>query len=239
MKRDGSNGTATASWYGTGREHGTREPYGSTDLGRRIREQRHRSGLSREEAAESAGVAATYLAYLETSQDASPAPETLGRLARALGTTTRSLTGAGLELPPGRQEGEAHALIESMSTAECLTYLGSGGVGRFVYVDARGPVAVPVNYRMLGGDIVFATGADSSLASRAGQRRVSFEVDHVDDALAEGWSVLVSGRAHVVTHAGELREVRSLGIAPWPAGTRQTFIRIVAVEITGRRIRVT
>lgn len=240
MKRKESGGTATTRGRGTGAQrHVARDGRGATDLGRRIREYRHRSGLTREEVARSAGVAVTYLAYLEKSQDASPAPETLGRLAGALGTTIRALAGAGLELPPGRRPPESRPVMETMTASECRAYLGSGGVGRFVYVDARGPVAMPVNYRMLGDDVVFATGADSSLASRARQRRVSFEADRIDDALGEGWSVLVSGRAHLVTEDAELRQVRALGIAPWPSGARETFIRIVAVETTGRRIRAT
>ena len=82
----------------------------------------------------------------------------------------------------------------------------------------RGPVAVPVNYRMLGDDVVFRTGEETSLAAAAARQPVSFEVDHLDDALREGWSVLVSGHAHVVSDTAELAEVTALGIAPWAGG---------------------
>jgi hypothetical protein len=41
----------------------------------------------------------------------------------------------------------------------------------------------------------------------------------------------------VVTAPAELDEVKSLEIAPWAGGARQTYIRIVAAELTGRRIR--
>jgi hypothetical protein len=66
---------------------------------------------------------------------------------------------------------------------------------------------------------------------------VSFEVDHLDGALSEGWSVLVSGEASPVTAQAELDKVTALAIDPWAGGDRDVYIRIVASEITGRRIR--
>lgn len=210
---------------------------GATDLGRRIREHRERAGLSREEAAEQAGLAETYLAYLESNRDASPTSGALTALASALGTTKAALAGAGMELPPGQQPPAPHPVLESLDPRECRRLLGSGGVGRFVYVDDRGPAAIPVNFRMLGDDIIFRTSAWGSLAQRSLQRRVSFEVDHIDDALGEGWSVLVSGRAHLVTDPDELASARALGIDPWAGGARETYIRISPLVMTGRRIR--
>jgi len=110
-------------------------------------------------------------------------------------------------------------------------------VGRFLFSEPRGPVAVPVNYRMLGDDIVFRTAAGASPAAGAAQQRVSFEADHLDEALGEGWSVLVSGHARTVTGAAELAEVQRLGVAPWAGGTRETYVRITPAVMTGRRIR--
>jgi nitroimidazol reductase NimA-like FMN-containing flavoprotein (pyridoxamine 5'-phosphate oxidase superfamily) len=115
----------------------------------------------------------------------------------------------------------ARPVLETLTRAECREYLGSSRVGRFLFLEARGPAAIPVNYAMLDDDIVFRAGGQTSLAARAEQGRVSFEVDHLDDALAEEWSVLVSGEAHSVTTHAELDTVKSLGIAPW-AGTTGT-----------------
>jgi transcriptional regulator with XRE-family HTH domain len=215
--------------------------HGGTDLGRRIAEQRGRAGLSRAEAAQRAGMSAEYLSYLETSATPNPSRGALARLAAALGAPPAALTGAGLDQPPGQHEPAGQPVLQALSKAECRDYLGAGGVGRFLFVDARGPVALPVNYRMHGDDIVFRTGGDSSLAAAAtGQRRVSFDVDHLDDALGEGWSVLVSGTASQVTDPAELDQVRALGIAPWAGGGgRETYIRVVPSQITGRRIRIT
>lgn len=211
--------------------------HGGTDLGRRIQEHRQHAGLTPEELAVRADMAVTYLAYLESDPDASPTPATLARLAAALGTTSRDLAGAGWDLPPGQTHPDVSPVLEKLSAAECRAYLGSQGIGRFVFVDTRGPVAVPVNYKMLGDDIVFRTHPWTTLAARAAQRRVSVEVDHIDEALGEGWSVLVSGRAHRVTDPVELEQVKALGIRPWAAGEREAYVRIVPTATTGRRLR--
>jgi len=219
-------------------DHGEAD-HGGTDLGRRIQEHRRRAGLTREEAADRAGMAQSYLAYLETSPDAAPTSAALTRLAAALDTTTRAITGAALDLPPGQQPPGDRPLLRPLSAAECRAFLGDGGVGRFLFSADRGPVAVPVNYRMLGDDVVFRTGETTSLAAgaTAAALPVSFEVDHLDEALSEGWSVLISGHAHAVTDAAELDQVTSLGVAPWAGGAKEAYVRIVADLVTGRQIR--
>ena len=209
----------------------------SGDLGRRIAEQRLLLGLTRAEVAARAGMAETYLLFLETSPAPHPGEGDLIRLAAVLGTTPGALGGAGLYLPPGQRRAAAHPVLEALTAADCLAYLRPGGVGRFLYVADRGPVAAPVNYRMLGDTVVFRTGQASPIAEAIGQQSVSFEVDHLDSVLAEGWSVLVSGTARLVTDPAELDEVTALGAEPWAGGEREAYIRLTASEITGRRIR--
>ena len=208
-----------------------------SDLGRRVIEQRHRAGLSRAEAAERAGMAPSYLEYLETSAAPDPGPGALARLAAALGTTMSALAGTGMNLPPGQRRAARRPVLEELSPAECRDFLAPGGVGRFLFMAERGPVAIPVTYRMLGQDIVFRTGRTTGATAGAQLPRVSFDVDHIDDALGEGWSVLVSGDAHLVTGPAELEQVAALGISPWAGGERDTYVRLTAREITGRRIR--
>lgn len=209
----------------------------SGDLGRRIAEQRALIGMSRAEVADQAGMAETYVLYLETSPSPHPGEGDLIRLAAVLGTTPGALGGAGMYLPPGQRRAAPHPVLEEIAAAECLAYLRPGGVGRFLYVAGRGPVAVPVNYRMLGDAVIFRTGRDSGIAAAIGQQPVSFSVDHLDSVLAEGWSVLVSGSARIVTDPDELDEVITLGIEPWAGGERDAYVRLTPGEITGRRIR--
>ena len=209
----------------------------SGDLGRRITEQRDRAGLSREEAASRAGMAPGYLEYLETSPAPNPAQGTVARLAAALGTTAALLGGAGLSLPPGQRRAAASPVLETLTPAQCRAYLADGGVGRFLFLAARGPIAIPVNYRMLAGDIVFRTGSAAIIAACTPMQLASFDVDHLDDVLSEGWSVLVSGTASIMTAGNEVEEAAALGITPWAGGDYDTCIRLASAEITGRRIR--
>lgn len=210
-----------------------------SDLGRRVAERREQSGLSRAEVSDRAGVSTVYLEYLETSAAPNPGPGTLTRLAAALDTTAAALGGAGLNLPPGQRRAARRPVLEVLSAAQCREHLAAGGVGRFLFAADRGPVAIPVNYRVLGADIVFCTGGATSVIAGLQQPRVSFDVDHIDDALSEGWSVLVSGQARLMTEPAELEKAAALGIVPWAGGDRDTYIRIVVRDITGRRIRAT
>jgi transcriptional regulator with XRE-family HTH domain len=217
---------------------GTQGDHGGTDIGRRIEEERARAGLSREETAARAGMAPEYLAYLETSLTPNPSHATLARLAGALGVPVGDLTGAGLDLPPGQQSADRHAALEHLSADECRALIAPGGIGRFLYVADRGPVAVPVNYAILGSDVIFRTDDTTGAAGGISQEKVSFDVDHFDDALSEGWSVLISGGATTLTRPEDLRAAAGLDIEPWAGGDRNTYIRLSPAEITGRRIRV-
>jgi nitroimidazol reductase NimA-like FMN-containing flavoprotein (pyridoxamine 5'-phosphate oxidase superfamily) len=104
------------------------------------------------------------------------------------------------------------------------------------FLSEQGPAAMPVNFRMLDGDIVFRTAPDTFVAEGAEGPSVGFEVDHLDEALSEGWSVLVSGRTHPVIPA-ELPRVEELGIEPWAGGDRDLYLRLVPDQISGRSIR--
>jgi transcriptional regulator with XRE-family HTH domain len=211
---------------------------GGTDIGRRIREQRERVGLSRAETAERAGFAPEHLSYLETCPDCSPTRATLIRLAGALGTSVGALTGAGLSLPPGQRGAGVSPVLATLTADECRALIAPGGVGRVLFVEAgRGPVAVPVNYRMDGDHVVFRTGDGTRLADSLQQAGVSFDIDQFDEALAEGWSVLLTGTASVITEPDELHRVSSLGIVPWAGGDRHMYVRLRVREITGRVIR--
>lgn len=178
-----------------------------------------------------------YLEYLETAAGPDPTRATLMRLAVALQTSAAELLGGTQDLPPGQEIDPATgARLIELDARTCLELISGGGIGRCVFLEARGPVALPVNFAVLEGDIVFRTQSSTSIAARALQRRLSFEVDHIDDALAEGWSVLISGTAHRVQDPAELAAVRALGVHPWAAGDREAYFRLRPTEITGRRI---
>jgi transcriptional regulator with XRE-family HTH domain len=212
---------------------------GATDLGRRIAEHRDKAGLSQQEVADRAGMSESYLAYLETSSASNPTQATLARLAAALDVEPDALTGAAMNLPPGQRGAANSPVLENLTPDECRAYIAPGGVGRFLYDDhARGPVAVPVNYKMDEDNVVFRTNFEDLLTEGTQHQKVSFDVDHLDEALAEGWSVLLSGSASVITESRELDRAKALAIQPWAGGALDNYIRLVPTQITGRRIRV-
>jgi transcriptional regulator with XRE-family HTH domain len=207
------------------------------DLGRRVMERRLELGLNLEDVATRAGMSTTYLRALE----ASPSPElpraALWRLAAALETSVDFITGSGMDEPPGRAGPPDRPLLESLSVDECRALVAPGGVGRVVFSNDRGPVALPVNFRMLADNVVFRTEPDSDLLSILPNGGISFEIDHLDEALTEGWSVLLSGDGRAIVDPSEYEQVESLGIAPWAGGRRDTYVVLVPIQVTGRRIR--
>jgi nitroimidazol reductase NimA-like FMN-containing flavoprotein (pyridoxamine 5'-phosphate oxidase superfamily) len=205
------------------------------EVGRRVAQRRRDLGLSREQLAERAGMAPAYVEYLEDQWARVPLPS-VARIALALNTTVDELQGGAVELPPGQRRPAAHPSLETLNERECRRHLSAGGVGRFVFTTQRGPVAVPVNYRMLEGDVVFRTAEGTSLTSASDTEPVSFEVDRVDEAMSEGWSVLVTGRVRRVS-PDELRQIEKLGLEPWAGGQRSVYLRLEPHEVTGRRIQ--
>ena len=118
--------------------------------------------------------------------------------------------------------------------------MAPGGVGRIVFTDERGPVAWPVNFRVFEGDIIFRTATGSSVLDHlvgadAAPEDLSFEVDRLDDALTEGWSVLITGHGRLVADPTERVQVESLGVEPWPGGALEVLVRLTPHTVTGRR----
>ncbi|MER6124156.1 pyridoxamine 5'-phosphate oxidase family protein [Streptomyces sp. NPDC001795] len=217
---------------------GTSESHPAGNLGRRIALRREELGLSREDAANRAGMASSYLQYLEEQPTAAPGVSTLLRLAGALETTVLELTGGDVDLPPGLGQAGAHPKFTELSTQECRDLLSTHGVGRLAVPTGSGPVIVPLNYGVVGDSIVFRTAPDT-VSSHAPDSQVAFEVDRIDASFSQGWSVLVRGHASVVTDADSVRRLEELAhSAPWAGGERDLWIRIDPLSITGRRITV-
>jgi nitroimidazol reductase NimA-like FMN-containing flavoprotein (pyridoxamine 5'-phosphate oxidase superfamily) len=135
------------------------------------------------------------------------------------------------------------AVAEVLDEAECLRLVAGQEVGRIAYNGRFGPTILPVNYRFADGTVVFRTDEgspmDEDLRTGIGdaEYRIAFEVDELQAAEREGWSVLIQGSAHHVTSAAERAAVAGAGVTPWAPGPKDAYLRIRASRITGRRIR--
>ena len=127
--------------------------------------------------------------------------------------------------------------LEVLERAECLRLLTRHEVGRLAVLDGLRPLLFPVNYALVGEEIVFRTDAGTKLelASRA---PVAFEVDELDGDRHIGWSVVVQGEAEEITDYDNrtVRELRALPLFPWAGGEKAHWVRIRPTAITGRRV---
>ncbi|GAA4912850.1 helix-turn-helix domain-containing protein [Streptomonospora salina] len=208
------------------------------DMARRITRRRSDLGFTRAEVAERAGMDPGYVRYLER-HPARLSRESLYRLSQALHTSPEHLLGADTDTPPGAAatavpEPEIHTL----TAEESRELIGPAGVGRVAFTTAAGapPTVLPVNYALDGDAVVVRTAAGGIIARNA-SGPMSFQVDRIDDAMSEGWSVLVAGRARLVEDEGELAALRERhALRPWAGGDRHAWVRIEADGVTGRRV---
>jgi transcriptional regulator with XRE-family HTH domain len=203
------------------------------DLARRVTQRRTELGLSTEELARRAGVDAWFLAYFEQSPDSTLTGGALLRLAVAMDTTPLALEGGLVGRPPGAGRASRHPSLEALSSDACAAHLAPGGIGRIVLSTSSGPVAFPVNFVFSEGNVIFRT-TESMAQSISGI--VAFEVDHIDEAMSGGWSVLVRGHARQCEDSVDRQAAAQLDIEPWAGGARLSLIVIAPYEITGRVI---
>ena len=220
---------------GTHRGESWPSPPDPGDLSKRVARRRAELHLSKAQVAARAGMSLRYLEYVER-YPARPGAAALRRLAAALQTTPAALLGAGAQAPPGYGRLAGPPVVTKLMPAECRRLIAAGGIGRIAFGTTSGPVVLPVNFAVVAGTIVIRTAEGTAVDGHADEQ-VAFEVDHIDEALSQGWSVVVRGRAHRVAHPAELQIVRrDAAIWPWPGGDRDVYVRIIPDTITGRRI---
>jgi nitroimidazol reductase NimA-like FMN-containing flavoprotein (pyridoxamine 5'-phosphate oxidase superfamily) len=122
---------------------------------------------------------------------------------------------------------------------ECarLLALGSPGVGRLGLVVGGLPVIVPLNYRMVEGDVAVQIGKGTVLTTiRQGDVIVAFQVD--DTPVGHDsvwWSVLVQGLALIISDGRKVAELVKKGPVPAIPEPGEVFVRIRCDILTGRR----
>lgn len=124
--------------------------------------------------------------------------------------------------------------LDLLGTDECIGLLRTNSFGRVGMRLADDPVILPVFYAIVNDEVVFRTDPGTKLIAAVLETRVAFEIDD----RADGWSVLVIGRAHEVRNPSpEMTAIETPLDDFWPAGERERFVRIEIERVTGRRLR--
>ncbi|MFF9777963.1 pyridoxamine 5'-phosphate oxidase family protein [Streptomyces sp. NPDC013978] len=127
--------------------------------------------------------------------------------------------------------------FRELDRQECLRLLAKATVGRIVHTRQALPAVLPVNFSLDGeGSVVLRTSAASELARVVDGVVVAFEADEVDPAAHSGWSVVVTGRASIVTDPAQRARLARSGPRSWVASPQELFLRIEAERVTGREL---
>jgi nitroimidazol reductase NimA-like FMN-containing flavoprotein (pyridoxamine 5'-phosphate oxidase superfamily) len=131
----------------------------------------------------------------------------------------------------------AMALPRELAFDECVRFLRGGVVGRVALTTPDGPQIIPVNYSVVDDAIIVATSPYSALGTYARHGLVAFEIEHFDYEHHAGWSVVVRGRADVVTDPQEVQRLKKIWAPrPWAEGARNLHVRIPWTEVSGRQV---
>jgi uncharacterized protein len=118
---------------------------------------------------------------------------------------------------------------------ECWELLAGVALGRVVTSVDGQPEIFPVNYAVQHRTVLFRTAEGTKLVSTTINNRVLFEAD--DHNVAEGWSVIVKGRARSLRTNEQIEEAERAQLLPWTASEKTHYVRVVPETVTGRRFR--
>ncbi|MET8944063.1 pyridoxamine 5'-phosphate oxidase family protein [Streptomyces sp. NPDC004542] len=120
---------------------------------------------------------------------------------------------------------------------ECLRLLATAPVGRVVHTRRALPAVVPATFGLdADGAVLLRASAASELARAVDGAVVAFEADAVDVDTRSGWSVVVTGRAGIVTDAAETARLERTGPDSWAPSPDDVFVRIAPELVTGRQL---
>ena len=125
--------------------------------------------------------------------------------------------------------------VTVLSEDESWSLLSSMSLGRLVTILEGKPEIFPVNFATRRRTVLFRTAQGTKLFSAVMSGRVVFEVD--DHTAAEGWSVIVKGTAHLLSANADILAAEEAPLLPWTAWLKPHYVRVIAMEITGRRFR--
>jgi uncharacterized protein len=125
--------------------------------------------------------------------------------------------------------------VTVLSASESWNLLTAVAIGRLVTSVDGEPEIFPVNFVVQDRTVLFRTAEGTKLVSSAINNRVLFEAD--DHGVSEGWSVIIKGTARTLRTNEEIEKAESAQLLPWTATSKQHYVRVLPLSITGRRFQ--
>jgi uncharacterized protein len=120
-----------------------------------------------------------------------------------------------------------------LTEPECCALLATRTLGRVAFTSGALPVIAPVEYVYDDGVITFRTESALKLSVATHGDVLAFEIDAFDSELGEGWTVLVLGRATILSADSAI--VPTLDEAE-PDAARYHYVRLHCELVSGRRL---
>lgn len=125
--------------------------------------------------------------------------------------------------------------VTLLTEDESWARLSSMTLGRLAISVGGQPDIFPVNFVVQRHTVLLRTAEGTKLAGAITNEQVAFEAD--DHNVEHAWSVVVKGRATVLSTAEEIADAERAQVLPWTATTKRRYVRITPTEISGRRFR--
>ena len=125
------------------------------------------------------------------------------------------------------------APITELTEKDSWDLLSSVSLGRLVTTVAGWTEIFPVNFVVQDRTLLFRTAEGTKLLTSVLNEHVVFEAD--DHNVAEGWSVVLRGTAHLLSTSEEIEKAERAGLYPWVATQKLRFVRVTPESLTGRR----
>src|SRR4051794_29731150 len=127
--------------------------------------------------------------------------------------------------------------FRALDREECLRLLAKVPVGRVVYTRHALPAVLPVNFSLdTDTSVLLRTSPGSDLVRAIDGAVVAFEADEFDAATRSGWSVVVTGRATLVTDPALHERLSRTGPSSWMPWQDAVLVRIDSEVVTGREL---
>ncbi|WP_258805014.1 pyridoxamine 5'-phosphate oxidase family protein [Pseudarthrobacter sp. NS4] len=108
--------------------------------------------------------------------------------------------------------------------------------GRLVVSVAGEPDIFPVNYVTSDRKLYLRTAPGNKLAQLTINATVLFETDGI--LSDEAWSVVLRGKARVLSNSAEVAAVEELGLKSWVPTLKDFYVEIEPLSVTGRHFQL-